>query len=642
MHNDKIRALDDREKAREKLPIFYGSRDNYLHGFKEVLNNAVDEVLNNFDSGIVDVILHKDLETITIKDSGRGMPIADKNENGIPYYELIFTTLFAGGKYEETNANNTGTNGVGTCILNFTSEVFNIEVCNNGKKYIIEYENGGYIKTPLTYMEDTDEHGTQITFKLDKSIYTKTKYSYQEIRDIIDKTAKVSNEITLTLTYETKEIFHYDSLEEYFNMHTSNNLIESLIGQNKLYKEADDEKTQVELVLSCSNEENLLQECMLNGNNLIEKSSIFDGVLDGLRTFINKYLKENGLYIKKEKPISKDDIENSVNFCCNVLSNRVEFQSQTKFSTAKKLYKTIIQQYVQELLEIYSIEKRDDFIKLANQILICKRAYEKAEIGRKEAKKKLAQEMNVISRPEKFVPCRSKDKTKRELILIEGDSSLNSVKLSRDSEFQCIYPLKGKPINALKKNIDKLLKNQEITDIFQILNCGMIYNEKPIKGIKKFNIDDLDINHIVVFTDEDDDGMHIRSLIIGIFAMLAPMIIEKGHLYILDSPLYRLDTKDKTYLAYDDKEKNNIVKELKNTNIPFTESRFKGLGGLSVDLLSETAMNIENRKLTQITMNDIAKAKQYLEMFLDDDSTDRKIYIEKNGEQYFDYSIYEI
>jgi DNA gyrase subunit B len=631
MGNDKIRALSDREKARDKLPIFYGSRDNYLHGFKEVLNNAVDEVLNNFDTGIIDIILHKDLETITVKDSGRGIPIADVNENNIPYYELIFTTLFAGGKYDDTNLNATGTNGVGTCILNYSSDYFKAISCNNGKKYIIEYENGGYIKTPLTYIEDTTEHGTQITFKLDNSIYTKTKYNYQEIRDIIDKTAKVSNKITLTLTYETKEAFHYMNLHQYFNYHTKNNIIEPLIGQNKIYEEIDGEKTQIELVLSCSNEENLLQECMLNGNNLIEKSSIFEGVINGIRLFVHKYIKDNNLYIKKEKSISNDDIENCVNFCCNVLSNRVEFQSQTKFSTAKKLYKTVVQQYIQELLEIYSIEQKDDFVRLVNQILICKRAYEKAEKSKNDIKKKLSEKVDSINgRVDGLVDCKYHNE-ESELFITEGKSALGGILLSRNGDTQAGYAIRGKILSCLKASLEKIFGNAVVTDLIKIIGCGVEVKSKHNKDLNTYNIDNIRYQRIIICTDQDFDGLAIQALLLTMIYRLMKDLIVKGRVYIAQTPKFVITNNETKYYAFTDDEKDTIIKKLQGkTHVNY----LKGIGELNSIDMYNTALNPDTRQMIKVTIEDVEKMIKNFDVWMSDDVTDRKKYITEHLHEY--------
>ena len=636
MANDKIRALSDREQAREKLPIFFGSRDNYLHGFKEVMNNAIDEVLNNFPNGQVDIILHDDLETITVKDSGRGMPIADKNEQGVPYYELIFTTLFAGGKYDENNQNTTGVNGVGNTTLNFTSESFNVIACNNGKKYIIEYYNGGKMKTPLTYLQDTEEHSTKITFKLDKTMYTKTKYNYDEIKDIVDKTAKVSPNITLTVQYQNnKSTFHYNNLQDYFELHTNNNLIDTIKGVNKKYEESTGEITQVELVMSCSNEENLLQECMLNGNNLTEKSSISEGILNGMRLFINKYLKENNLYNKKEKPISKEDIENSITYCCNVLSNRVEFQSQTKFSTSKKLYTTIVQKYIQELLEIFLIERKDDFIRIAKQILINKRVDEKANQTKNAIKKKLEEANNAKVKIEGLTDCDMQNSKleDRWILIVEGKSPKATVVEAFDNTCMGALGLRGRFISCLKKSIIDVLNNAPAYTLIKALGCGIeipTEERKQFKDIKSFNKDNLRYGNIGILTDADCWGSGIRLALLTFIYKYLPTLLKENRVYIIISPRYEIKMKNgKMIYAYNDREKEQLMKNINEKDI-YNIGIVKGIGEINKDDFWDKVLCPEVREKTfiQVKYDEVDEiVNKYFEDYMGEDTAPRKEFV---------------
>ena len=632
MQNDKIRALNHREQAREKLPVFYGSRDNFLHGFKEVLNNAVDEILNNFPNGQIDIILHDDLKTITISDTGRGLPIADKDVNNIPYYELLFTTLFAGGKFEETDRIDSGVNGVGMCGLNYTSSIFQVYSCNKNKKYYIDYENGGNLKTPLTFIEDTEKHGTTITFKLDEEIYTNTVYIYERIRETIDKTSMVSPNITITLSYNNnKEIFHYDSLEHYFNTHCNKNIIEPFAFNNKTYEEKDGEKTQVEVVFSCSDEDDLLQECMLNGNNLIEKSTIYEGIINGIKIFVNKYCKENNLYSKKEKPISNNDVENAVTFCCKIMSNRVEFQSQTKFSTQKKLYKEVTQKYIQEMLEVHSIEKQEDFIRMVNQILICKRAYEKSAKTIQATKKKLSEKVDgLFGRVDGLIDCKYHNE-ESEIFISEGKSAMGSVILSRNPNFQAGYAIRGKILSCLKANYEKIFSNAVIIDLIKILGCGVEVKSKHNKELDNFNINNLRYGRIVINTDSDFDGQNIQVLLLTMIYRLMPQLIIQGKVYISQTPKYVIKNKEDKYYAFTDEEKDKLISKLKGK---ISISFLKGLGELNSIDMYNTALNPETRKMIKVTIGDVEKMIEKFEVWMDDDVTRRKEFIQNHLHEY--------
>lgn len=632
MQNDTIRALNHREQAREKLPVFYGSRDNFLHGFKEVLNNAVDEILNNFPNGEIDITLHDDLQTITISDTGRGLPIADTDDNNIPYYELLFTTLFAGGKFEETDRIDSGVNGVGMCVLNYTSSIFQVHSCNKGKKYYIDYINGGQLNTPLTFVENTEYHGTTITFKLDESIYTNTVYTYEKIREIIDKTTMVSPNITIKLSYQgNEEIFHYNSIEDYFINHCSANIIEPFAFNNRIYEEKDGEKTQVEIVFSCSAEDILLQECMLNGNSLIEKSTIYDGVINGVKTFVTKYCKENNLYEKKEKPISNNDVEGAITFCCKLMSNRVEFQSQTKFSTQKKLYKEVVQKYIQEMLEVYSIERKDDFQRMVNQILICKRAYEKSAKTIQATKKKLSEKVDgLCGRVEGLVDCTYHDE-RSEIFISEGKSAMGSVIASRNPKIQAGYAIRGKILSCLKASYETIFANAVVVDLIKILGCGVEVKSKHNKELDSFNIDNLRYGKIVINTDSDFDGENIQVLLLTMIYRLMPQLLLQGKVYISQTPKYVIKNKDSKYYAFTDDEKDDIISKLQGKT---TINYLKGLAELDAIDMSNTALNPDTRKMIKVTINDVEEMIRQFEVWMDDDVTQRKEFIQNHLHEY--------
>ena len=630
---EKIKSLNDKSQARLKLPVFFGSFDNYLHGFREILNNAVDEITNNFNDGIINIILDSDNKTITIEDSGRGMRIADKTDGKANYYWL-FLKLFAGTKYDDNKQQiNSGTNGLGATVVNYTSTLFKVESCYDGNKYIIEFENGGDIKIPLTNLGKTDKHGTKITFRLDDTIYTNTTYDQFELIDIISKISGCSNKITFNFTYNNKtKIFHYDNIQEYFKQNIDE---KSFYFQQRTYD--NNELSKISLVFNSSLEP--IQQVMLNKNYLSEGGTINKGFIEGFRNEANKYAKELGLFQKKEKNIGFEDIENSISFYIDFESSKIEFANQTKFSTKKELYREITKKYIQECLEVFKIEHKDDFKRIVEKILVTKRANEKAEVSRKEIREKLEEgTSSAKTRPEKFVPCRSKNPKEVELILIEGDSALNSIKSSRNSNIMCIYPLKGKIINALKGNINDILANNEVKDIFSILGCGMIYKGKQLKGIPLFNIDNLKVDKILVCNDQDVDGGHIFTLVITLFYVLAPELIKQGKVYSLLTPLYIIKHKKDTIFAYTEKERNNIVKSFNGDK--FTETRYKGIGGLSPQVLNNTAMDMNKRKLKCVKWEDVEEGVKIIETCMKEDKiNERKEFIENEAYKYFDFSL---
>ena len=636
---DNIRALSDREKAREKLPVFYGSRDGLYQGFMEVLNNGVDEVLNNFDKGIVEVILHDDNQTITVIDSGRGIPI--DNEANI---KLIFETLFASGKYDVSSKTSTGVNGVGTCVLMYSSEYFKCVSCLNGQKYEVEYFEGGLRKNGVNNIGSTDKHGTEITFKLDKDCYTNTTFNPEVIEEAIRRISMVSENITIIFKYKDIEKTFNNTIEEYFETYSKNIIGKPIIGKNKLYtKDIEVEKqgemvsvketAEIQLVMGTCVGEELLQETMLNGNYLKEHGSIYDGIIDGARYYINKHCRDNKLYKQKEKNLTNNDIISALSFACRLFSNIVEFESQVKFSTKKEYYKEVAREYTIEQLEIYSQEYKKDFDRMVEQVLICKRANETNEKAKQVLKKKLTEKVDGINgKVDGFVDCELEKGG--ELFLTEGNSALGSIVLARDSVFQAAYPLRGKMINALKNKLDKVIKNEEVIDILRLLGCGVETKSKYTKDLPTFDINNLRWDKIICTADADSDGRQINVLILTTLYKLVPTLIKEGYVYIALPPLFEIKVSDtEKYYALTITERDNIIKE-KIGNRRYEVHRLKGLGETSKEVMAQTVCNPTTRIIQQVTVEDIKEMEKSFEKWMDTKVDERKEYIENNLHRY--------
>lgn len=652
-----IKTLSDKEQARQKLPVFFGSNDNFYHPIREVIVNARD-VLQGIDNAKIEVTLFDDNKTVMIRDNGAGLPI-DGETDGVENYKLLFLTLFSGTKMDEGTEDG-GTNGCGNTVICYSSDYMEATVKRKGKIYNIAFENGGDILKPFSCLGDTTEQGTEIKFRLSDAVYTNTIFKPNEVEFIVEKICATSPNIKATFIYKDyKKVFTYASLENYFDKTIQDEKSIKNIVMNKetfadeyIDKDKNEKKienTTIEIIFN--NCENNIQHSFLNGIYLPKMGTIHEGVIEGLREVLNKFISNNGLYDKKEKQINKQDIEESISYVCSVLSTKVSFSNQTKFSTEKKLYKTNVKKYIQKFFESYCIENKDNIISLVNKILINKRSREKAEVNRSKARKELEEKItNVSNRPAKFVPCRSKNPKEIDFVVIEGDSSLNSVKLARDSKYTCIMPLKGKPINPFKCKLDELLNNEEVKALYRIMGCGILYHGKPVKGIPVYDDNNMLVNTLQIATDFDFDGFHIQCLLIGIIYTLSPDMIKNGRVYILYTPLYIIKTKSKVQyknentnelLAYSEEERNTIVKMLNDQHIKFSETRFKGLGGLPVSIMAKS-LNKETRILRQITMQDIEESKKWLELFLSDEKAkDRKLFIEEYGKNYFDYSLFE-
>lgn len=636
---DNIRALSEREKAREKLPVFYGSYDNFYHGFRETLNNSCDEILNNFPHGVIDIILSNDNRTITVRDTGRGIPISTYENT-----KLLFETLFASGKYDVSESTNSGVNGVGNTILQFSSEYFKClsHMKSIGKAYEIVYENGGEITTPLTCLGDTDKHGTEITFKLDDTVYTEVVFDEKEVEDIIRKVSLISKNITFNFTYKNNTTTFNHDISEYFDKYSADIIGESYTCASKRFerdieverkgiKDVVKEIADIQVVFGACSGELPMQETMLNGNYLKENGTIYDGVIDGFKLYVNRYCKENNLYKKKEKGLSSQDIENAISFVCRLFNNLVEFESQVKFSTKKEYYKQVAKEYIQEQLEIYKLENEKAFKRMVEQVLICKRANDVNIQARQKLKDKLTKKIDGINETvDGFVDC-DLDKG-GEIFLVEGKSANGSIVLARNSHFQASYPLRGKLLNLLKAKWKDILDNNEITDIIRLLGCGVEVRNKYTKDLPEFNIDNLRFNKIILTADADSDGHQINTLILTALYVLTPTLIKKGYVYIAQPPIFQIDCGDIRKYAMSVREKDEIVESFGNKKVEI--HRLKGLGETSAQVMAETVCDPDTRILQEVKVSDVQKMKEQFRIWMDDEVKDRKEIITKNLNRY--------
>ena len=628
MSKDKIKSQDTRQQCREKLPVWYGSNDNYLHGLRECLANSTDEINENFDKGTIVVTLHKDNKTISIFDTGRGMPIMAKTGDKFNH-ELLFETLFAGTNYDnnENGKITTGTNGVGLCVLNHTSTYFGVESCNNGLEAQIIYEDGGRLKSKFKEKRNKDSYSL-VTFTLDPEVYTNVEYNINEIKEIVKRVAAVNHKIIYKVAYEEEEtVYSYNSISHYFKEEKVNNSTDILSMEEVKYEDAN-ELNYVQISLAGSPDAQF-QETYLNGTYLPEQGTIYDGIINGTKLFFNKYMKDNGLYNKNEKAINNKDVEGALNFICYFRSTKVSFSNQTKFSTTKKLYKDIAQKYIQTTLEVLAAEQPMEISTLANQILVNKRASEKANQSLEKLKKKLQGEVNNITNKIKaFTDC--KNKKGGQLFIAEGQSAAGSIVLARNSEWQAVFALRGKLLNILKTDINKIFDNEEIKNLVSILGCGV---ELKNKNASLFDKSKLKFNDIIIATDADPDGLHIQALVLTALYIIAPTLIKDGHVYILDTPLFEIrDLKtDKMHYAYTEQQKEEILSKLSKYRI----SRNKGLGEVDADTMA-VCIDVKQGTKRQVQWTQAEEIAKNFETFMGNDLDSRREYIRQNLHRYID------
>ncbi|MEM4994753.1 toprim domain-containing protein [Priestia sp. SB1] len=662
--SEKIKQLSEKEKVRKKISVWLGSSNHIavLHSIKELLGNSIDEI-NKGNGNRIKVTID-DPKTITFEDNCNGLPVEGLNEDGVENYKLLTQVLFAGSKYDngiENNFQTVGTNGVFLTVLTYASEFVEYEVARpNGNIYSLKYYKGDEVDS-LKVIGKSDRTYTKIKFTLDDEIFEENYYTYEEISQIADEQSSLIQgeiEVEDILNNHIKTFKYNDGIREFLSnkVNKANELTETIsfkkevshripapktettwIAGERVEREVkrpdkfDDIKMDIAIQYTKEDEDTIQIE-FLNGSNLIHHGTIQDGFINGLRLVFNKYLKGNGLYKKNEKQITKDDILTGLNYVIDFRSYFPIFANQTKFASYVNYYKDVIQKVIEDYFESYSIENKFDMDKMANQILLNKRLRENSAESRTKLKKKLEEKVTVFTRPEKFVDCRSKDKKQRMLFILEGDSALGGAKLARDKNFHAIFPLKGKPVNVYKKKLKDVLSNDEVINLFRVMGGMEIKNNT---STPKFNIENLQYDKICILSDRDDDGLHIRTLVLALFYKFARPLIEQGKVFVVETPLFRIGLKNgkEQLLAYDNKQKDEITKGL---NEKYTVQRFKGIGELDPKLLNQTAMNPETRTLIPITMKDVEAAEEILRICMNDDVEPRKKLIEEYGNELMD------
>lgn len=651
MGRDTIKSLSEREQARDKVAIWFGSRDNFIHPFKEVTMNGVDEITNNYESGEIIIKIREDKKCVSIFDTGRGIPIEGETD-GVPNYQLLLLKLFAGTNYDnnEHGKITTGANGVGLTVTNYTSKHFKVVSYRESGVHTIEFNDGGNMVGKLKKEKNVDKkHGTLVEFELDDDVFTSTTYDIPEIVDIVKNLAGVSNSVTFEVEYKDENYkFHYDSLQQFFEEVVEDKTCKPAIGHTKTFeKSAEEPKPQTGIdrggvdmshmgetnIIQCiiSTSSNPIQKSFLNSTHLSEGGSINRGIIYGTRDFVNKYIKEKKLIDKKLGDVTPSDIEESVSFVCNFLSTNVEFTNQTKLSTNKSLYMRIAKEYIQEILEVFLIEKPKECEKFINHILEVQKYNNKAQASKKALKKKLSEKVdNLINRIDGLIDCKHHGEN-CELFIAEGKSALGSIIAARNPQNQAGIAIRGKILNCLKADYDEIFKSDTVTGIIKSLGCG-IEADKKNRDLGCFNKSSLRYERIIIATDADPDGYQIACLLLTLFYRLTPTLIKDGHIYIALTPLFEIkDLKtDKYYYVYSEEEKLDVISRLEKYQV----NRNKGLGEVDAQVMAKTGVNPETRNILKVTYNDAEKMIKTFEEWMGNEVDSRKEYIENDLNKY--------
>ena len=647
--NESISALKGADRVRKRPGVIFGSDglEGCEHAVFEILSNAIDEARGGHGS-LITVTRYLD-KSIQVEDQGRGCPV-DWNENEQKYnWELVFCELYAGGKYGGDGDNyeySLGLNGLGSCATQYASEYFDAAIWRDGFKYSLHFEKGenigGLKKEPTDRGKKT---GTTIRWKPDLEVFTDIDIPVDYYTDVLKRQAVVNAGVTFRFREETapgkfsSTDFQYENgiLDYVTELAGEEPLTQPVFWQTerKGRDRADKPEYKVKLSVSfCFSNKVSVIEHYHNSSWLEHGGSPEKAMKSAFVSAIDSYLKQQGKYQKNEAKITFNDIQDALVLVSNNFSTQTSYENQTKKAINNKFVQEAMTEFLRSQLEVYFIENPFDAQKIAEQVLINKRSRETAERTRLNIKKKLTGSMDISNRVQKFVDCRTKDVSKRELYIVEGDSAMGAVKLSRDAEYQGIMPVRGKILNCLKADYAKIFKSDIITDLLKVLGCGVEVKDKHVKDLSAFDLDNLRWNKVVICTDADVDGFQIRTLILTMLYRLTPTLIQQGYVYIAESPLYEITCKEKTWFAYSDKEKNDIVASLEGKK--YDIQRSKGLGENEPDMMWLTTMNPETRRLIKVMPEDVERTAQIFDLLLGDDLQGRKNHIADNGYKYLE------
>ena len=643
--NQSISQLKGADRVRLRPGVIFGSDgiEGCQHSVFEILANSIDEFKEGYGS-IINVTLHED-HSITIEDYGRGIPV-DYNENEKRFnWELVFCELYAGGKYKNNDGDNyefsLGLNGLGTCATQYSSRFMDVEVKRDGYVYELHFEKGENIGGLRKNKANYKYTGTKIHWLPDTEVFTDIHILPGYFHDVLKRQAVVNRNLQFVFEDKINNEKHVYLYEEGIlgyakEVAQDKNFTEVVLAEQETKGRDREDKPEYKLkyqvAFCCCNENNML-EYYHNSSYLEYGGSPDKAIKNAFVYAIDKYLKNENLYTKDEKKITFVDIQDSLILISNSFSTVTSYENQTKKAITNKFIQEAMQEYLKEYLFIYFTENKDEALKIAKQVLVNKRSREKAERTRINVRKQLSGSIDISNRIKKFVDCRSKDVTKRELYIVEGDSALGSCKLGRNAEFQGIMPVRGKILNCLKADYDKIFKSEIITDLLKVLGCGVEISSKHNKELNTFDLNNLRWEKIIICTDADVDGYQIRTLILTMLYSLAPTLIKEGKVYIAETPLYEITTKNKTYFAFSESEKAEVLKKI---NTKYTIQRSKGLGENNPDMMWETTMNPETRRLIQVIPEDIEATEQKFDLLLGDDLAGRKDYIATEGYRYLD------
>jgi len=683
-----ISSLKGADRVRLKPSVMFGSDglEGCEQSFFEILSNSIDEAREGYGKKIC-VRVFRDM-TLEVEDFGRGVPL-DWNEKEQRYnWELIYCELYAGGKYDNRKNGSykfsLGTNGLGACATQYSSEFMDVVSRKGQFVYSISFKEGKPVtelsKEPAPSKSKT---GTLVRWKPDIKVFTDINIPLEYFISTLKMQAVVNAGLEIELYYEFpeaedgsspdpyRETFLYkDGLTEYVCELTHQRA--SDIAESEKQEEAEisedpddaedsdapdagknltlpvfiqtectgkdrEDQPEYDLLINaafCFSTRYPKIEYYHNSSFLEHGGSPEKATRAAFTKVIDAYLRNNGKYQKADQKITFSDVEECLVLVISSFSTYTSYANQTKKAINNVFIEKAMTDFLANRLEVYFAENPADAERIATQVMINKKSRENAEAMRINLKKKLSSSLDISNRVEKFVNCRSKDPKKRELFIVEGDSALSSCKLGRDADFQAIIPVRGKTLNCLKASYTRIFKSDIIVDLLKVIGCGVEIRSKAHKELADFDLNSLKWSKIIICTDADEDGFQIRTLILTMLYRLLPTLIKEGKVFIAESPLYEINTKDKTMFAYDEKEKTAILGEIGNAK--YTIQRSKGLGENEPEMMWLTTMSPATRRLIKIMPEDEEKTFDMFNVLLGNDLHGRKRFIAENGHNYID------
>lgn len=646
--NESISALKGADRVRRRPAVIFGSDglEGCEHSILEIISNSIDEAREGFGGQIV--VTRYDDCSVEVEDHGRGIPVEFNNSEQRWNWELVFCELYAGGKYnndsDESYEYSLGLNGLGLCSTQYSSEYMDVDIRRDGMRYTLHFEHGenigGLHKEPYAGKAT----GTKIRWKPDLQVFTDICVPAEYYCDVLKRQAIVNDGISFLFRNQTADgfektefLYHEGIVDHAKEIAGEDSLTPVQFWQaERRVRDREDKpeyNVKINIAVAFSNR-NPVIEYYHNSSWLEHGGAPDKAARSAFVSQIDFYLKQSNKYNKNESKITFNDVQDCLILIISSFSNRTSYENQTKKAITNKGIQEAMTEVLRHQLEVYFIENPLDADKIAGQVLINKRSREDAEKTRLNIRKKLSGNMDLTSRVAKFVDCRSRDVSKREIFIVEGDSALGACKQARDPDFQAIMPIRGKILNCLKADYDKIFRNEIITDLIKVLGCGVQVKSKANKELSSFDLDSLRWSKIILCTDADVDGYQIRTLLLTMLYRLTPSLIESGKVFIAESPLFEIQTKDETYFAYTEKEKDKFMKQLEGKK--YTMQRSKGLGENEPDMMNLTTMNPATRRLIQVMPVDAEKTGEVFDLLLGDNLEGRKHYIADNGHRYLE------